>query len=182
MSENIKWLVELKQSLEDLVANKSGQIEQLKKEIENLQQQIGIISQQISTHSFVSADSLLDTESFMKSIPSTTPPTSNIMKKIFSTQNELLASVQYEKDIILVRFILPERVKVTPEKYITFFVKDILINLKKNEPNLSVKYTKKTQDNQDFIETITLQRIHQYESFEMIYDGIQRLIAEKLNN
>jgi hypothetical protein len=181
-SDRVQVLLELKHTLEDLIATRIDQMDQIKKEIENLNQQLVKISQQITSNSFTSADSLL--ENLQKKQVELKQPTpiennfnsSSLSKRLFSNSNELWANFQYENETVFIRFLDPKSCGITPEKYINSFVRENLIHLKQSEPNLIPKITKKQEDGEEFVETITISNIKLYESFESIFNAIKKLI------
>ena len=178
--DHVKLLLELKETLETLIKSKSEQIESLKKEIEILQAQIVRIGSQISTQSFRSAASLLDPEVLSKSKKQLEPETSPITKKIFSAANEILANFQFEKHTVFVRFPKPKLANITHERYLEGFVKKTLMNIINKEPKLAHKFTKTSECGVDLVDTITLQNITQYDSFEEIFEGVQQLLTKPL--
>ena len=181
-AEKVQFLLELKHTLEDLIVTRNEQMDQIKKEVDFLNQQLIKLTQQITSQSFTSADSLLDHIHKKNPDTTTTKPdtediaSSSVIKKIFSSTNEILAHFQYENEAIFIRFPQPELTGFTPEKYINSFVRETLVKLRQSEPGLTPKLTKKQIDGQEYVETITITKITQFESFEIIFEAIKILI------
>lgn len=172
--KQIKIQLALIEDLKKLIEQKKVQINVLNEEIELLSKNCDNINILISSGSFKTADSLIDAET------AAFKSNSNLdnleyTKKIFSKSDVLLSVLRLENNTISIRFPHPEIVKITEEKYINEFVKPTLIPLKKKEEKLTTHLTRKEINNYEFIETIRLQNVKFYESFELITKAIEIL-------
>jgi len=174
MKENeIKIQLALIEDLKKIIEQKKNQIDVLNEEIDLLTKNCDKLNILISSGSFKTAASLLDAETAaLKSKPNFN--NLEYTKKIFSKSKELLSVLQFENNTISIRFPRPDIVKITEEKYIEF-VKSTLISLKNKEENLTIHLTRKKYNNYEFIETISLQNVKSYESFEYITKAVEIL-------
>ena len=174
MKENeIKIQLALIEDLKKIIEQKKTQIDVLNEEIDLLTKNCDKLNILISSGSFKTAASLLDAETAaLKSKPNFN--NLEYTKKIFSKSKELLSVLQFENNTISIRFPNPEIVRITEEKYIEF-VKSILISLKIKEKELTTNLTRKKFNNHEFIETISLQNVKSYESFEFITKAVEIL-------
>ena len=175
MQENeIKKLLDLIEDLKKIIEQKKDQIDVLNEEIDLLSKNSDNLNILISTGSFKTAASLIDAETAaFKSKPNFN--NLEYSKKIFSKSKELLSVLQFQNNTISIRFPSPEIVRITEEKYIEEFVKPTLINLKKTEVELTTQLTRKKYYNHEFIETISLENVQNYESFEYITKAVEIL-------
>ena len=175
MQENeIKKLLDLIEDLKKIIEQKKAQIDVLNDEIDLLSKNSDKLNILISSGSFKTADSLIDAETAAFKSNSNF---NNLeyTKKIFSKSEVLLAVLRFENNTISIRFPHPEIVKITEEKYINKFVKNTLIPLKKTEEELTTLLTRKEINNYEYIETISLQNLKFYESFELITKAVEIL-------
>ena len=172
--KEIKNLLDLIEDLKKIIEQKKAQIDVLNEEIDLLSKNSDKLNILISSGSFKTAASLLDAEtaafkskSNFKNLEYT--------KKIFSKSKELLSVLQFENNTISIRFPNPEIVRITEEKYIEGFVKPTLMELKKTEVELTTQLTRKKYNNHEFIETISLENVKSYETFEHITKAVEIL-------
>jgi hypothetical protein len=175
--DRVKILLDVKDTLQRMYEGKKNQIEQLKQEMEQIADLLQRLGTQIVSQSFTSADTLIAAEDFIKQKAQNGAGTSVVSRKILSPDKVLLCSLQYEKNSVFIRFPSPILAGITPEKYIEHFIRVTMLLVKKSEPNLTLKFTKTMENNQEFIETITLQNIQQFDSFQTIYDGIEKMLS-----
>lgn len=105
----------------------------------------------------------------------------NIKRKIFSNQNQeeenLLCVLNlYDFKKVEIKFIDPEKrgIQETSEKFINIFLKEALIKIKENNPNLSISYQFR---NVDKIEYINISNLSSIEDYDLITAKIRELLA-----
>ncbi len=175
--KEINTLLNLKNYLLSNIKSKENQITMINSEIIELNNQIESINSIISSSSFSTAANLLDAETAAKQADSQFD-NMKYSHKIYSKSQELLVSLQFKTNSIFIRLIHPDKIQLTQEIYINYFVKPILVSLKKIEANLTPTITKNNYDNQEYIDTITLNNIHNFESFEYICESMKKLILK----
>lgn len=181
MNENeIKILLDLKQLLEVSMEQKAEQIKALQKEIDTCNDSLQKINSIISKNSFITAESLLDAETFLKNNAEKPIENLNFSRKIFSNSKKLLATLQYENNQIIVRFIEPLDLKFTQEKYIERFVQPVLVKLKAIEPKLKPSLNKVSAAGEEYIELITLENVEKFESFELIAESVEAILKKRI--
>ena len=175
LKENeIKIQLALIEDLKKIIEQKKTQIDVLNEEIDLLTKNCDKLNILVSSGSFKTAASLLDAETAaLKSKPNF--KNLEYTKKIFSKSKELLSVLQFENNTISIRFPNPEIVRITEEKYIEEFVKPTLMKLKMTEEELTTQLTRKKYNNHEIIETISLQNVKSYESFEFITKAVETL-------
>ena len=185
--KEVKILFQLKRKLDALIKSKQEQVDQFQEEIHLLSQEIETISSLISTTSFTTAADALASSNLDAETLATRPgfSTDNLQytRKIFSSPEKepqsLLAVLKFHKDTILIRFPNPTLSKITPERYIHNFVKPSLVTLKQIEKELTTEIGKTQFDSEEYLESITLGHVRQYESFEYVLEGVKKLVLPK---
>jgi hypothetical protein len=185
--KEVKILFQLKKKMDMLIKSKKDQIDQFQDEITLLTQEIETISSLISTNSFSTAAEALVTSKMDAETLATQPgfSTNNVQytRKIFSGPEEapqsLLVVLKFHKDAIFIRFPNPTLSKITQERYIHDFVKPTLVTLKQIEKELTTKIEKNLYDAEEYLESILLGKIQQYESFEYVLESIKKLVLPK---
>lgn len=172
----IKILLEIKANINVLIKAKNDQIDMLTQEIERMTQDITKINNLISEGSFTTAASLIDAETAAKKDFSSEHL--HMGKKIFGDSGKLLAVLQYTNQSIQIRFSFPEIVSISQEEYITDIVKPILLPLKEREPNMQPEITKQQRGNDSILNTLVLNNITQYESFNYIYKELSKYLTK----
>ena len=179
--------------VQNLYYKKKEQLEDLNLEISDLQSVLNQINSLISNQSFSSADELysklqsLEKKSvddyFKEEISEETFKGTNIKRKIFSNQNQkeedLLCVLNlYDFKRVEIKFIDPEKsaIQETSERFINVFLKEALIKIKENNPNLSISYRFK---NTDKIEYITISNLSSIEDYDLITAKIRELLARE---
>jgi hypothetical protein len=173
----VKMLLELQERLSNLIAQKQTQMAALDQEIKEMQESIYQISKLISVNSFMTADTLVDTETFLQQHEEEPISGPSLTRKIFSEEEKLEAFLKYDNGTVFIRISRPDERGITSERYITGFVKTTLVDLKQIEPDLKPVLTKVITDNEEYIDTITLQNIQHLESLDIIEKGIQSLLG-----
>lgn len=178
MQENeIKILLDLKEKLKRLIAQKQTLITEIELEMKSLQEEIIKLDAIISTQSFTTADNLLDLKTFLDNNENTPIKDSGYTKKVFSTTNELFAVLKFENRSVFIRFLKPLQANITQDRYIEHFVKPILIPLKTKETKMKPPMiTKIIAEKEEFIETIKIEEIQFLESFDLIEKGIHSIL------
>lgn len=177
--------------VQNLYYKKIDQMEDLKLEISEIQSVLSNINSLISNQSFSSADELYSKlrsqgnksvdEYFNEEISEEAFKGTNIKRKIFSNQNQeeenLLCVLNlYDFKKVEIKFIDPEKrgIKETSEKFINIFLKEALIKIKENNPNLSISYQFR---NVDKIEYINISNLSSIEDYDLITAKIRELLA-----
>ena len=173
----VKTFLELQEKLTQLITQKQAQIAAFDQEIKDLQEYIYQINKLVSLNSFISADSLLDTETFLQQHEDQPINGPSLSRKIFSKEDTLDAFIKFEDGTIFIRISDPQKAGLTSERYITGFVKTTLVQLKQLEKQLKPILTKIVIDNEEYIETITLENVQHLESLDVIEKGIQDLLS-----
>jgi hypothetical protein len=179
----IKKLLEIKSNISELKKQKSDQILILQEEIDNLSKVNQEITLLISSSSFTTAANIfpsdMDAETAAKQKPQYSENV-KYTKKIFSENQEfLLVDSQFIKNKIYIRFPHPELTKISQERYIDEFVKPTLVQLKKIENALTPLVSKSFYDDKEYIDTITLENVENFESFEFIAEEMELWIFPK---
>jgi len=177
--------------VQNLYYKKIDQMEDLKLEISEIQSVLSNINSLISNQSFSSADELYSKllsqgnksadEYFNEKISEEAFKGTNIKRKIFSNQNQeeenLLCVLNlYDFKNVEIKFIDPEKrgIQETSEKFINIFLKEALIKIKENNPNLSISYQFR---NVDKIEYINISNLSSIEDYDLITAKIRELLA-----
>lgn len=177
--------------VQNLYYKKIDQMEDLKLEISEIQSVLSNINSLISNQSFSSADELYSKllskgnksvdEYFNEKISEEAFKGTNIKRKIFSNQNQeeenLLCVLNlYDFKKVEIKFIDPEKrgIQETSEKFINIFLKEALIKIKENNPNLSISYQFR---NVDKIEYINISNLSSIEDYDLITAKIRELLA-----
>ena len=177
--------------VQNLYYKKIDQMEDLKLEISEIQSVLSNINSLISNQSFSSADELYSKllsqgnksadEYFNEKISEEAFKWTNIKRKIFSNQNQeeenLLCVLNlYDFKKVEIKFIDPEKrgIQETSEKFINIFLKEALIKIKENNPNLSISYQFR---NVDKIEYINISNLSSIEDYDLITAKIRELLA-----
>lgn len=172
--KEIKVLFNLKESLKKMVQTKIDQIQLIEGEIRSLTKQCELIDYMISDGSFISAANLIDAETAANDHQSQFQNL-EYTQKIFSPSQELLTVLQFQNNSVFIRFPNPEISKINQEIYINKFVKPRLVSLKKIEHKLTPTITKNIYNSEEYIDSITLSNISNFESFEYIVESIKRI-------
>ena len=180
MDENeIKKLLGLRKSLSELVKSKQDQMEKLSEEIDMLSEKMNEISQMVSVRSFQSASSLLDdTDSFLEKREDVTFENCSNVRKIFSHDDKTIATIRFENNVVEIMFPFPGLTRITQEMYIEQFVKPVLLNIKKIETELKANMTQESKGNLEFVRSISLENIKNFESFDLIFEKIQEIVGQ----
>ena len=177
--------------VQNLYYKKIDQMEDLKLEISEIQSVLNNINALISNQSFSSADELYSKllskgnksvdEYFNEEISEEAFKGTIIKRKIFSNQNQeeenLLCVLNlYDFKKVEIKFIDPEKrgIQETSEKFINIFLKEALIKIKENNPNLSISYQFR---NVDKIEYINISNLSSIEDYDLITAKIRELLA-----
>ena len=170
--KEMRFLLGLKERLQHLIVQKRAQITQIETEIDQLQSDIDQISTDIAACSFTTADSLLDADQAANQ--GIIPQTVAFTKKIYSRSKDLLVSMQFDNSTVLISFPTPKLSRITQEKYIDQIVKPALVKLKKTETKLQPSIKKISCEGTEVIDSITLHNIENFESFEFLFDTLQK--------
>ncbi|UYP47752.1 hypothetical protein NEF87_004037 [Candidatus Lokiarchaeum ossiferum] len=176
--KEIKVLFNLKESLKKMVQTKTEQIQLIENEIGSLTKQCDMIDYLISDGSFISAANLIDAETAASDHQSQFQNL-EYTQKIFSPSKELLTVLQFQNNSVFIRFPNPGISKINQEIYINEFVKPHLVSLKKIEHDLTPNITKNIYDSEEYLDSITLSNISNFESFEYIVESINEIFKNQ---
>jgi len=99
-------------------------------------------------------------------------------RKIYTPNNELFATMTFPNiDTIQIKVMNPFKYKIqeTSDDYLQIFLKEALIKIKEQNPQLSVNYT--FIRNTPFIESITISHIHRSTHLDLISEKFGELVA-----
>ena len=195
----IEKLSRVLSKIQTLYYKKKEQLEELKLEIIELREVLNFLNSLLSGKSFHSADEIYsktlvekadkphEEEYFVEQISKEKVEGTNIKRKIFSKSKdkdeELLSILNfYDFNRVEIKVIAPEKrsIKETSEDFIHIFLKGALIQIKENNPDLSLKYGyfKKT----DFIESITITKLRSIKEYDIITAKMRELLAKEINS
>ena len=187
-NKEMEKLVQVASDLQNLYYKKVEQMEDLKLEISDLSQLLTNLKSLISNKSFRGADEIysnmkkesdkLSSEKFFtKNVKKEKVNGSIIKRKIFS-ENETLSCILQLINMsqVVIKFVDPNTISLqeTSEEFIQIFLKGALVQIKQNNPNLTVSY--KYYKNSNLIQHITIDGINTIEEFDLITLKIQELL------
>ncbi len=193
----LEKLTRILSTINDLYIKKKEQLEDLELEIEELRTVLNQLKMFISTKSFQSADEILtkniadlkttllkEDEYFKDEISIEKVRDTELKRKIFSRkgeeceEGELLCILKF-KDFnkVEIKFVNPSKtaIKETSLSFINKFLKGALIAIKKDNPDLDVKYDLMT--NSDIIEYIHILNLKSIKEYDLITEKMQDLLS-----
>jgi len=191
----IQKLTQLASKIQNLYYKKLEQLDELREEISELKEVLNDLNSTISDKSFHSADEIYSKslktnkkksyeEYFAEDIPKEHVKGTTIKRKIFSKENDdqevLLCVLNFiDMENIEIKFINPELKSITEtsEGFIKIFLKEALVKLKENHPNLSVGY--EHLKDSDVIKLIRISNVNSINAYDLITDKMRELLTTK---
>ncbi len=185
--ENLEKLLEIKQILDQVIADKEQQLELLQKEIEDLKSAGNKISSLVAGVSFTSAADLLEKAPPSDELPpkkkSKSAPvqgkesSAQWEKYINNDAGDLLAKLVYDAGTTTIIITKPEIVKLqkTTPLFQDFFIQKILISMKEDFPALTLDF-QETKDG--FLRQITISQMGSEENFAKIEKALDHLLKK----
>ncbi|MHA1729515.1 MAG: hypothetical protein ACTSWY_12385 [Promethearchaeota archaeon] len=175
--EIINTMVAIREELNESIDKKKEIIELLKEENIVLKNRVKSIDKFISINSILSAEQMMDAESFLKGKKNKQISRVDFTKKIFSPKNPkiLLVIFRYNGESIEVFFPNPQITQITPisETYLNSIIQP-LMNLKESEKNMNIAIEK--QNDQKEITKLIIRNIFSFENIEIIFKIFSNLI------
>ncbi len=199
-SENeIEKLSQMLSKLQEIYYKKKEQLTELELEINELREVINFLGSLISGKSFQRADELYSKEIlektnisdedqyFVEEIPKKKVEGTNIKRKIFSKRNgkddELLCILNcYDLNRVKIKIIDPIKraIKETSEDFIHIFLKEGLIKIKENNPELTLKC--ELYKNTEFIEQIIINKLRTINEYDIITSKMRELFVKEITS
>jgi hypothetical protein len=182
-NNEMEHLTKVLSALRELYYKKKEQLEELKDEIEEIREILNDLNAVISDKSFKSADQILSKtadEYFTESIPEEKMKGTKIKRKIFckkDQKDQLLAILNLvDMNKVEIKFLNPEdlHIQETSEKFIKTFLKGALLEIKGNNPDLSLEY--QYFKNTDIIERIIVNNLKSIKNYDLITEKVKELI------
>ncbi len=191
-AKDIEKLTKILSKVQMLYYRKKEQLEELKDEINDLKKVLDLLNSLISEKSFTSADdlyfqSLSDPEKFFtEKIAKEKVQGTQIKRKIFASDdnsNENLLSILEFNDMsnVFIKFIDPKMlgIKETSEQFIAIFLKEALVRIIEENPNLDVKYN--FCKDSDIIESIEIKNLRNIKEFDLITAKVRELVLKSIS-
>ena len=192
----IEKLSEILSKIQNLHYKKEEQLEELQNEISELKEVLNFLNSMISNKSFQSADviyskSLQKTEKkkdedvyFVNDIPSEKVEGTNIKRKIFTDGDEndskllcILNFLDFNKVQIKLIDPIERGIIETSEKFIRTFLKEALLKIKDENPDLDLKY--EHFKNTDVIEYINIFNLKSIKDYDLITSKMRELLTKQ---
>jgi hypothetical protein len=185
--EQLEKLLEIKQVLDQVLAEKQQQLELLEKEIEDLTSIDHKITSLVAGASFTTAADLLE-----KAPPSDQKPTvkktkaapvreeessAQWEKYINDDEGELLAKLVYNAGTTTIIITRPQEVKLqkTTPLFQDFFIQKILISMKEEFPALALDFQ---ETSEGYLRQITISQMGSEENFAKIEKALDHLLKK----
>ena len=187
---SLEKLSEILSTIQNIYYKKNEQIEELQQEIADLKEVLNYLNSIISIQSFHSADELYQKaknkleksdlpieEYFQEEIPDDNAKGTKIKSKIFSEDDNLLCILNFiDSNMIDIKFIEPEvrNIQETSEDFIGIFLREALLPIKDENPELEVNYRHYKDSN--IIENIEILNIKSIKDFDLIVAKLRELL------
>ncbi len=187
--ESLEKILEIKQILDQILAEKQQQLELLQKEIEDLTSIDHKITSLVAGVSFTSAADLLETtpkldkrilEKRSKEVSISKGESSAQWEKYINNDaGELLAKLVYNSGTTTIIISRPQIVKLqkTTPLFQEFFIQKILISLKEEFPALALDFQ---ETSSGYLRQITISQMGSEENFTKIEKALEHLL-KKIN-
>lgn len=192
----IEKLSEILSSIQSLYYKKKERLHELENEISTLKATLDKLNSIISSKSFHSADELYSEaqieptaepreksgeQYFIENIPQEQVSGTKIKRKIFlqkGEEEELICILNlYDMDELEIKILQPKKYKLkeTSEHFIKVFLKEALIKIKENNPDmgLNYEYLKDTS----IIEKINVKNLNSIDNFDLITEKLRDLFS-----
>jgi len=185
--ENLEKLLEIKQILDQVLATKEEQLENLQREIENLRSMDHKVSSLVAGASFTSAADLLgqtppiDQKPSEKVVKSVTTPkeesSAQWEKYVNDDSGELLAKLIFNSGTTTIIISRPQVTKLqkTTPRFQEFFIEKILIHMKEESPALTLDFQ---EVKGGFIKQISISYMGSEENFAKIERAIEHVLKK----
>ena len=177
----INLMINVRGNLQDLINSKYDRIDKLQEDIEGLKIQIREIDKFVSINSIITADHLLDTETFLEEKGEKMTDV-DFTRKIFSdgSPKKLMVIFKYNGETIYIFFPNPQITQITPvcNMYLNSIILP-LMKLKDIEKELEIII--KNQNDQGEITKMEIGRVFSFENVDYIYEIFKNLIFQ-MNN
>ncbi|MHA2282831.1 MAG: hypothetical protein ACXAC5_18475 [Promethearchaeota archaeon] len=193
----IEKLSEILSKIQNLYFKKKEQLEELQNEISELREVLNFLNSMISNKSFQSADviyskALQEPEKkkdkepyFVNDIPSERVKGTNIKRKIFTDNDEkdskllcILNFLDFNKVQIKLIDPMERRIRETSEDFIRTFLKEALLKIKDENPELDLKY--EYFKNTDVIECINIFNLKTIKEYDLITSKLRELLTKQI--
>ena len=187
---SLEKLSEILSTIQNIYYKKNEQIEELQQEIADLKDVLNYLNSIISIQSFHSADELYQKaknkleksdlpieEYFQEEISDDNGKGTKIKSKIFSEDDNLLCILNFiDSNMIDIKFIEPEvrNIQETSEDFIGIFLREALLPIKDENPELEVNYRHYKDSN--IIENIEILNIKSIKDFDLIVAKLRELL------
>ena len=195
----IEKLSQILSKIQNIYHKKNEQLEELQNEISELREVLNFLNSMISTKSFQSADMIYsktlqerdkkqdETQYFVNDIPSERVKDTNIKRKIFSKSDEkdpkllcILNFLDLNKVQIKVIDPMERKIRETSEDFIRTFLKEALLKIKDNTPELALDY--EYFKNTDVIEYINITNLKSIEEYDLITSKMRELLTKQMTS
>lgn len=176
--EEIEKLVEMHRILTKQLNDKQDLIDKMSIEIHELKEVLNYTNKIIAGKSFTPASNLLISDALFIEDIGTKGEGTLLSRRIQSKNNELLCILKFaDSKHVEIKFIDPEKtnVKEKSELYLSEFIQQTLLKIKETHPNLELTIDK--YENSDFIERMIIKNVNTTENFDLITNGIERLLG-----
>ncbi len=185
--EHLEKLLEIKQILDQVLAEKQQQLELLQKEIEDLTSMDHKISALVGGVSFTSAADLLEkgpnserkpSPKNVKSAPVREKESSAQWEKYINNEaGELLAKLVYNAGTTTIFITQPQIVKLqkTTPLFQDFFIQKILISMKEESPALTLDFQETAEG---YLRQITISQMGSEENFAKVEKALDHLLKK----
>jgi len=189
----IEKLTEMLSKIQNLHYKKQEQLEDIQNEISELKEVLDSLNSMISNKSFQSADliyskALQKTEKkkdeeiyFVDDIPSENVEGTNIKRKIFTDGDEkdsklvcIMNFLDFNKVQIKIIDPIERDIRETSEKFIRTFLKEALLKIKDENPDLDLKY--EYYKDTDVIECINILNLKSIKDYDLITLKMRELL------
>lgn len=194
---DIEKLSQMLSKIQNLYYKKKDQLEELQNEISELREVLNFLNSMISNKSFQSADIIYskslqevekkrdETQYFVDDIPSEKVKGTNIKRKIFSKSDEkdsklmcILNFLDFNKVQIKLIDPMERKIRETSEDFIRTFLKEALLMIKDENPNLALDY--EYFKNTDVIECINITNLKSIKEYDLITSKMRELLSKQI--
>lgn len=193
--EDIQKLSSILSKLQNIYYKKKEQLEELQVEISELREVLNYLNSFLSNKSFYTADEIYskslekdvfdEEEYFKEELPKEKVKDTHIKRKIViesgEKQGKLLCVLNFnDYNKVEIKFIEPEiiAIKESSEDFIKIFLREGLIKIKENNPDLKLNYFYYKKS--DIIEKIEISNLKSIEDFDLITKKIRELLDNEI--
>lgn len=192
----IEKLSQILSKIQNIYYKKKEQLEELQSEISELRDVLNFLNSLISGKSFHSADEIysksfikkvdgsIEEQYFIEDISKERVEGTNIKRKIFfkskNNDEELLSILNfYDLNRVEIKIVDPEKlsIKESSEEFIRIFIKGALVEIKENNPNMSLKYD--YYKSSDVIKHISINNLKSIKEYDIITSKMRELLSHR---